>query len=254
MRGLQDRVAIVTGAANGIGAATARRLHQEGAMVALLDIDHTNGKLLAEQLGGQRALFIGCDATIEQQVAAAVATTVERFQRVDVLVNNAGVNAYFDAETMTLQEWERFFALDLRACWLCSKHVLAHLRRQQQGVIVNIASIHARLTTRGMFPYAAAKSGILGLTRSLALDYGSEGIRVVAVSPGWTRTRLVQEALAHQPDPQAALAQALAIHPLGRIAEPDEIAAVVAFAASEDASFITGVAIQVDGGLSARFG
>jgi NAD(P)-dependent dehydrogenase (short-subunit alcohol dehydrogenase family) len=121
-------------------------------------------------------------------------------------------------------------------------------------VIVNIASIHARLTTKGMFPYATAKSGILGLTRSLALDYGSEGIRVVAVSPGWTRTRLVQEALAQQPDPQTALAHALAIHPLGRIAEPDEIAAVVAFAASEDASFITGVAIQVDGGLSARFG
>jgi NAD(P)-dependent dehydrogenase (short-subunit alcohol dehydrogenase family) len=253
MRGLQDRVAVVTGAANGIGAATARRLHQEGAKVALLDIDHPNGKL-PEQLGGQRTLFIGCDATSEEQVAAAVATTMERFERVDVLVNNAGVNAYFDAETMTLQEWERFFALDLRACWLCSKHVLPHLRRQQRGVIVNIASIHARLTTKGMFPYATAKSGILGLTRSLALDYGSEGIRVVAVSPGWTRTRLVQEALAQQPDPQTALAHALAIHPLGRIAEPDEIAAVVAFAASEDASFITGVAIQVDGGLSARFG
>jgi NAD(P)-dependent dehydrogenase (short-subunit alcohol dehydrogenase family) len=254
MRGLQDRVAVVTGAANGIGAATARRLHQEGAKVALLDIDQTSGKLLADQLGAGRTLFVDCDVTGEEQVAGAVATTVERFGRVDVLVNNAGVNAYFDAETMTLQEWERFFALDLRACWLCSKHVLPHLRRQRRGVIVNVASIHARLTTKGMFPYAAAKSGILGLTRSLALDYGGEGIRAVAVSPGWTRTRLVQEALDQQPDPQAALAHALAIHPLGRIAEPDEIAAVVAFAASEDASFITGVAIQVDGGLSARFG
>jgi NAD(P)-dependent dehydrogenase (short-subunit alcohol dehydrogenase family) len=254
MRGLQDRVAVVTGAANGIGAAIVRRLHQEGAKVALLDIDHSNGKLLAGQLGAERALFIGCDVTSEAQIATAVTTAMERFGRVDVLVNNAGVNAYFDAETMTLQEWEDFFGLDLRACWLCSKQVLPHLRRQRRGVIVNVASIHARLTTRGMFPYAAAKSGILGLTRSLALDYGGEQIRVVAISPGWTRTRLVQEALAQQPDPQAALAHALAIHPLGRIAEPDEIAAVVAFAASEDASFITGVAIQVDGGLSARFG
>jgi NAD(P)-dependent dehydrogenase (short-subunit alcohol dehydrogenase family) len=121
-------------------------------------------------------------------------------------------------------------------------------------VIVNIASIHARLTTKGMFPYAAAKSGIVGLTRSLALDYGSQGIRVVAVSPGWTRTHLVEQALAQQPDPQAARAHALAMHPLGRIAEPEEVAAVVAFAASEEASFITGVAIPVDGGLSARFG
>jgi NAD(P)-dependent dehydrogenase (short-subunit alcohol dehydrogenase family) len=254
MRGLQDRVAVVTGAANGIGAATAHTLHQEGAKVALLDIDQTGGKALAEHLDAGRALFVACDVTSEEQIAAAVDTTIAQFQGVDILVNNAGVNAYFDAETVTLEQWERFFALDLRACWLCSKHVLPHLRRQQRGVIVNVASIHARLTTRGMFPYAAAKSGIVGLTRSLALDYGGQGIRVVAVSPGWTRTRLVEEALAQQPDPQAARAQALAMHPLGRIAEPDEIAAVVAFAASEDASFITGVAIPVDGGLSARFG
>jgi NAD(P)-dependent dehydrogenase (short-subunit alcohol dehydrogenase family) len=254
MRGLQDRVAVVTGAANGIGAATTHTLHQEGAKVALLDIDQTNGKALADQLGAERALFVACDVTVEEQAAAAVDATIERFGRVDILVNNAGVNAYFDAETVTLEQWERFFALDLRACWLCSKHVLPHLRRQRRGVIVNVASIHARLTTRGMFPYAAAKSGIVGLTRSLALDYGGQGIRVVAVSPGWTRTRLVEEALAQQPDPQAARAQALAMHPLGRIAEPEEIAAVVAFAASEDASFITDVAIPADGGLSARFG
>jgi NAD(P)-dependent dehydrogenase (short-subunit alcohol dehydrogenase family) len=254
MRGLQDRVAVVTGAANGIGAATTHRLHQEGARVALLDVDRSGGKLLADRLGGERALFIPCDVTSEDQVAAAVGATIDHFGRIDILVNNAGVNAYFDAETMTLQEWERFFALDLRACWLCSKHVLPHLRRQRRGVIVNVASIHARLTVKGMFPYAAAKSGIVGLTRSLALDYGGQGIRVVAVSPGWTRTRLVEEALAQQPDPQAARAQALAMHPLGRIAEPDEIAAVVTFAASEDASYITGVTIAVDGGLSARFG
>ena len=254
MRGLQDRVAVVTGAANGIGAATTHRLHQEGAKVALLDVDQTGGKVLADQLGAERALFIDCDVTSEEQIVAAVDTTIKQFGRVDILVNNAGVNAYFDAERMTLEQWEQFFALDLRACWLCSKHVLPHLRRQRRGVIINVASIHARLTVKGMFPYAAAKSGIVGLTRSLALDCGSQGIRVVAVSPGWTRTRLVEEALAQQPDPQAARAQALAIHPLGRIAEPHEIAAVVAFAASDDASFITGVTIPVDGGLSARFG
>jgi NAD(P)-dependent dehydrogenase (short-subunit alcohol dehydrogenase family) len=254
MRGLQDRVAVVTGAANGIGAATTHRLHQEGAKVALLDVDQTGGKVLADQFGAERALFVACDVTSEEQIVAAVDATIEQFGRVDILVNNAGVNAYFDAERMTLEQWEQFFALDLRACWLCSKHVLPHLRRQRRGAIINVASIHARLTVKGMFPYAAAKSGIVGLTRSLALDCGSQGIRVVAVSPGWTRTRLVEEALARQPDPQAARAQALAIHPLGRIAEPHEIAAVVAFAASDDASFITGVTIPVDGGLSARFG
>jgi NAD(P)-dependent dehydrogenase (short-subunit alcohol dehydrogenase family) len=129
MRGLRNRVAVITGAANGIGAATARRLHEEGAKVALLDVDAANGSALAERLGDGRALFIGCDVVSEEQVEAAVNTTVERFGGVDVLVNNAGVNAYFDAEKMTLDEWERFFTLDLRACWLCSKHVLPHLRR-----------------------------------------------------------------------------------------------------------------------------
>jgi NAD(P)-dependent dehydrogenase (short-subunit alcohol dehydrogenase family) len=122
MRGLRNRVAVITGAANGIGAATARRLHEEGAKVVLLDVDAANGSALAEQLGDGRALFIGCDVVSEEQVEAAVSTTVERLGGVDVLINNAGVNAYFDAEKMTLDEWERFFTLDLRACWLCSKH------------------------------------------------------------------------------------------------------------------------------------
>jgi NAD(P)-dependent dehydrogenase (short-subunit alcohol dehydrogenase family) len=253
MRGLRDRVAVVTGAANGIGAATANRLHQEGAVVALLDVDEVNGKALAERLGAERALFVGCDVTDEEQVAAAVAAATDRFDRVDILVNNAGVNADFDAERMTLDDWDRFFALDLRGYWLCGKYVLPHMRRRRSGVIVNIASIHARMTTRGMFPYAAAKSGVVGLTRSLALDYGGDGIRVVAVSPGWTRTRLVEESMDARPDAKAAWAQALAVHPLGRIAEPSEIAAVVAFAASDDASFVTGVAIDADGGLGARF-
>jgi len=253
MRGLGDRVAVVTGAANGIGAAAASRLHEEGAKVALLDVDELKGKALAERLGAERALFIGCDVTAEDQVAAAVDTAVARFGTVDILVNNAGVNAYFDVERMTVEEWDGFFALDLRAYWLCAKYALPRMRAQRRGVIVNIASIHARMTTRGMFPYAAAKSGVVGLTRSMALDYGPDAVRVVAVSPGWTRTRLVEEPMAGAPDPGAAMAAALAVHPLGRIAEPEEIGAVIAFAASDDASFITGVAIDADGGLGARF-
>jgi NAD(P)-dependent dehydrogenase (short-subunit alcohol dehydrogenase family) len=248
-----DRVAVVTGAANGIGAAAAVRLHEEGAKVVLLDVDELKGKALAERLGAERSLFVACDVTVEDQVAAAVEAAADRFGTVDILVNNAGVNAYFDVERMTVDEWERFFALDLRAYWLCAKHALPRMRARRRGVIVNIASIHARMTTRGMFPYAAAKSGVVGLTRSMALDYGADGIRVVAISPGWTRTRLVEEPMAGAPDPGAAMAAALAVHPLGRIAEPAEIGAVIAFAASDDASFITGVAIDADGGLGARF-
>jgi NAD(P)-dependent dehydrogenase (short-subunit alcohol dehydrogenase family) len=250
MRGLRHKVTIVTGAARGIGEATARRLHDEGGTVAVLDLDERGGKALVAELGEERALFATCDVTDEQQVAAAVGATVARFGRVDALVNNAGVNAHFDPERMTAEEWNRFMAIDLTSAWLCSKHALPELRRQGGGVIVNISSIHAHLTMKGFFPYAAAKSGLIGLTRSLALDCAPYGTRVVAICPGFTRTRLVS--FADEPDPAAAEAAALEMQPFKRFAEPSEIASVIAFALSDDASFVNGVALEVDGGLSAR--
>lgn len=253
MRGLRDKVTIVTGAARGIGEATARRLHEEGGAVAALDLDEREGKAVVASLGEERAIFIPCDVADEGQVVAAVTATVARFGRVDALVNNAGVNAYFDPERMTVEQWDRFMSVDLASAWLCSKHVLPHLRRQGGGVIVNIASIHAHLTAKGMFPYAAAKSGLVGLTRSLALEYAAEGIRVVAICPGYVRTRLVMDTIVDAPDPAAAEAAALAIQPMGRIGEPAEIASVIAFALSDEASFVNGVALEADGGLSAKF-
>jgi NAD(P)-dependent dehydrogenase (short-subunit alcohol dehydrogenase family) len=253
MRGLQGRVTIVTGAARGIGEATARRLHAEGGLVALLDLDEREGKAVAADLGEERVMFAACDVADEAQVAAAVDAAAERFGGVDALVNNAGVNAYFDPERMTLAEWERFMAVDLGSAWLCSKHVLPRLRSRGGGVIVNVASIHAHLTVKGMFPYAAAKSGLVGLTRSLALEVAAEGIRVVAICPGYVRTRLVEDAFADAPDPAAAEAEAIAMQPVGRIADPAEIASVITFALSDEASFVTGVALEADGGLSARF-
>src|SRR5437762_3191865 len=150
----------------------------------------------------------------------------------DVLVNNAGVNAYFEATAMTEAEWDAVFAVDLKGAWLCCKHALPAMKRGGAGSIVNIASIHASLTIAGMFPYAAAKSGLVGLTRSLALDYAPANIRVNAVLPGWTRTRLVEEWFRRQPDPAAAERQVLGVHPLRRIATPAEIANLVAFVAS----------------------
>jgi NAD(P)-dependent dehydrogenase (short-subunit alcohol dehydrogenase family) len=223
--------------------------------VVVADRDETAGLETARALAaeGRDVSFVTADVTDETAVARAVAGALARHGRIDVLVNNAGVNAYADAETMTEAEWDAVFAVDLKGAWLCAKHVLPGMRARQSGSIVNIASIHATLTIAGMFPYAAAKSGLVGLTRSLALDCAPQGIRVNAVSPGWTRTHLVEEWFALQPDPAAAEASVMRAHPMRRIATPEEVARVVAFVASPDASAITGASIAVDCGLGIQF-
>jgi NAD(P)-dependent dehydrogenase (short-subunit alcohol dehydrogenase family) len=157
------------------------------------------------------------------------------------------VNARFDAATMSDAEWDAFFAVDLKAAWLCAKHVLPHMLATGAGAIVNVSSIHAVATRPGFFPYAAAKAGLAGLTRSLALDYGPRGIRVNCVCPGFTDTRLVRDGMALGSEREMIAGVAL-----GRIAEPAEVAGAIAFLASPDASYVTGATLMVDGGLTAR--
>lgn len=252
---LAGKSAIVTGGAQGIGEAIVERFAAEGADVAFLDRDVEQGHRTARRLAGDGAgpRFLECDVTDADDVREAVAETLAQNGKIDILVNNAGVAAYFDAATMTEDEWDRVFVVDLKAVWLCTRHVLPTMRAAGTGSIVNISSIHARMTAAGAFPYAAAKAGVIGLTRSLALDEGPHGIRVNAVSPGYTRTRLVQEYIDRQPDPVAAERGIVDVHPLGRIATPAEVAAVVAFLGSDDASGMTGADVVVDGGLSAKF-
>jgi NAD(P)-dependent dehydrogenase (short-subunit alcohol dehydrogenase family) len=255
MGSLDGRVAFVTGGARGIGRACVERLQASKAAVAFCDVDDEAGSEVAEALAEGRApvQFLHCDVTSEVEVAEAIASVAEGLGAVDILVANAGIDEPFDAAEMTEGQWDEFLAIDLKSVWLCAKHVLPAMRQRAHGSIVNIASIHAFVTSSGKFPYAAAKSGVVGLTRSLALDEGQYGIRVNAVCPGYTRTRMLMSGIESSDDPAAAEREMLAIHPLGRIAEPIEIANVVAFLASDEASFITGAAILVDGGLSARF-
>jgi NAD(P)-dependent dehydrogenase (short-subunit alcohol dehydrogenase family) len=199
-----------------------------------------------------RAVFIPADVADERDVAALVHGCAERLGPPTVLVNNAGVNANHDAVTMTGAEWDRFFAIDLRSAWLCAKHALPHMLAAGGGAIVNVSSIHAAATLEGFFPYAAAKAGLTGLTRSLALDYGPHGIRVNCLCPGFTDTRLVAQSADRASDPTAARRAMASGVALRRIAEPREIAAAIAFLVSADASYVTGATLYADGGLTAR--
>lgn len=237
-------VAVVTGGAQGIGEAVVRSLAGSGARVVSLDV--------LPQPSSRAALALVCDVRDPDQVADAFQVVEKELGPVSLLVNNAGVNAYFGVEDMTVAQWEAFFAVDLRATWLCTRAALPGMAVVGSGAVVNVSSVHALLTVPGMFPYAAAKAGLLGLTRSLALELAPMRVRVNAVCPGWVRTATVQMHLARSDDAEAALAKVLAQQPWGRMAEPEEIASVVRFLLSDEASYINGAAIPVDGGLGAH--
>jgi NAD(P)-dependent dehydrogenase (short-subunit alcohol dehydrogenase family) len=229
------------------------RLLSDGLRVCFCGRDREAGVRTERELAAAgRAIFVAADVAAEAGVRELVATCTARLGAPAVLINNAGVNANHDAATMTEAEWDAFFGTDLKSAWLCAKHALPHMLPRGGGAIVNVSSIHAAATLEGFFPYAAAKSGLVGLTRSLALDYGPRGIRVNCVCPGFTDTRLVRESMNRARDPAAAERAMVAGVALGRIAAPSEIASTIAFLASDDASYVTGATLYVDGGLTAR--
>ncbi|WP_129667923.1 SDR family oxidoreductase [Phytoactinopolyspora endophytica] len=256
---LDNEIVLVTGGARGIGRAIVEVSLREGAHVIALDTDDEAGSRLpaamatsADRAPGTQLWFRHVDVTDESAVAGAVRDVEHDLGPVTVLVNNAGRNVYADPITMTEHEWDTVFAVDLKAAWICAKQVLPAMTSAGRGSIVNIASLHATLTIPGMFPYAAAKSGLVGFTRSLALDVGHAGVRVNSVSPGYIRTALVDEYFAQHPDPDAE-ARALDVQPLGRLGDPREVAEVVCFLASPAAGYVTGADWPIDGGLGARF-
>ncbi len=251
---LQDKSAFVTGAGQGIGRGIAEQLATNGASVTIAEINESTGQSTANELNqaGYAAQFTRVDIRSEDEIKAGIAAHVEEFGGLDILVNNAGANQNFDASRMSVDEWEKSMSLNLRGAWLCSKHALPIMAQQESGVIINIASVHATMTTYNFFPYNVAKSGILGLTRSLALDWGHRNIRAVTVSPGWIRTQPVIDHFAGADDPAAEEGRVRDIHPLRRIGEPENVGALVAFLASDEASYITGTEIVIDGGISAR--
>ena len=252
---LSGKSAFVTGAGQGIGRGIAEELAAQGARVTIAEINAETGMSTADELcaAGSQAQFVQVDIRSEADIKSGIAEHLRAFGGLDALVNNAGRNQNYDASQMSVDEWELSMSLNLRGAWLCSKHALPIMAEQKAGVIINVASVHANMTTYNFFPYNVAKSGILGLTRSLALDWGQKNIRAVAVSPGWIRTQPAIDAFAQADDPAAEEQRVIELHPLKRIGQPENVGKLVAFLASDDASFITGTEIVIDGGISARF-
>jgi NAD(P)-dependent dehydrogenase (short-subunit alcohol dehydrogenase family) len=249
---LEAQHILVTGGSRGIGAAIVEKALAEGASVSIIDVEEEIGRAFVAGLAFKdRVYFAPGDIRVATEIKAVHGEAVNRFGPVTGLVNNAGRNSNADPVTMTEAEWDAVFAVDLKAAWLCAREVLPTMIAARSGSIVNIASVHADHTFIGYFPYAAAKSGLVGLTRSLALEVGAHQIRVNALSPGWTETFLVAEYFAGQDI--GTRHKVLDAHPLGRIGKPSEIANCAVFLLSDEASFVTGANWRVDGGMGARF-
>lgn len=240
MTRFSGKVALVTGGRSGIGRAVAKRLSDEGARV-----------FTAQRGDDPHFEFIAADFADSQQPAKVIEAVAATAGRLDVLVNNAGMMQEASVEAMSLEDWHKNLSLNLTAPFLLIKHALPHLRRTK-GSIVNIGSVEGLGSNPGHAAYCASKAGLHGLTRAVAVDHGSEGIRCNAVAPGWIDTDLNVDYIESMPDPETFRRNLGRIHPVGRSGSPEEVASLVAFLAAEESGFITGQVYTVDGGRMAK--
>ncbi|WP_027213189.1 SDR family oxidoreductase [Burkholderia sp. WSM2232] len=256
MTRLAGKVALVTGAGRGIGAAIALAFAREGAAVALAELDIETARHTAEEIRaetGARVLAVHTDVTQSASVQHAVSEAQAALGPVDVLVNNAGINVFCDPLTMTDDDWRRCFAVDLDGVWNGCRAVLPGMVERGAGSIVNIASTHAFKIIPGCFPYPVAKHGVIGLTRALGIEYAPRNVRVNAIAPGYVETQLARDWWNEQPDPVAARQATIDLQPMKRIGRPEEVAMTAVFLASDEAPFINATCITVDGGRSVLY-
>ena len=238
--------AVVTGGAKGVGAACCRILCREGFAVSFLDIDQAAGKALEQELSSSR--YLRCDVSKAEEVSNAIAEAIHHFGEIDLLVNNAGIQLYGSITETSEEAWDRLMNINLKSYFLCAKEVIPSMQRNGKGVIINVSSVQAFITQKSVAAYTTAKTALLGLTRSIAVDYSPQ-IRSVAICPGTIDTPLLRNALSESPDPQKVFEECEEMHLLKRVGQPEEVAELIAFVASGKAAFMTGQAIRIDGGL-----
>lgn len=249
MTRFQDKVIVITGAGSGIGAATAERFAAEGAKVVLVGRTPEKLENRAARLTSGKHLVVPCDVSVETEVEALAQRVLETYGRVDVLVNNAGIIVQGRIHEIKPEEWQKLMNTDLNGVFYCLHHFMPALLKSQ-GCVINVSSVSGLGGDWGMSAYNAAKGAITNFTRALAMDYAREGVRVNAVCPGFTFTDLTED----MKQDEALLKKFYERIPLGRAGEPEDLAAVIAFLASDDARYITGVNLPVDGGITASNG
>ncbi len=250
----ENRVVLITGAGSGIGRASAILFARYKAKVGVLDWNFLRAQetvTMIEQEGGL-GLPLEADVSHLEKVTIAVDKVLERFGGIDILVNNAALEFVADVCHTSEEEWDKIMAVNLKGCFIVSKVILPFMIHRRSGVVVNVASISGLLGWPNSAAYCASKGGVIQLTRQMAVDYAPYGVRVNCVCPGTTRTPMIDRLFGFEQYPEEAMRRIAEMHPLGRFARPEEIAEVICFLASEDASFITGVAFPVDGGYTAK--
>ncbi|MEX0929852.1 MAG: glucose 1-dehydrogenase [Balneolales bacterium] len=246
----ENKTIVITGGAQGIGESCTRIFHRDHGQVVILDVDEAAGEELSRKLG-DRALFIKCNVARESEVKNAMQQAVATFGSLDVLVNNAGILRYSTVTETTEEEWDLVMDVNLKGSFLCAKHAIPYMMEKGSGAVINMSSAQAFLVQEQVAAYCTTKTALIGLTRSIAVDYAPQ-VRSVAICPGTVDTPLNRKAFAMSPDPEAVLQECKDMHVLKRIAGADEIGELVAFVAGEKAPFITGQVIRIDGGLGIK--
>jgi NAD(P)-dependent dehydrogenase (short-subunit alcohol dehydrogenase family) len=248
------RVAVITGAAAGIGRATASVFAEHGASVALLDLNQAGVDETAALVGeaGGKALALRTDVAVEKEVAEAFRQIAAHFEQVDILINNAGVELYKDFLQFESSEWDRLLAVNLNSVYYCSKQAIPFMIRAGQGSIVNLSSVQALATTGQVSPYAAAKGGILSLTRDMAREFGKHKIRVNSICPGCIHTPMMDRTLATMPDAETVIRRMTQAIPVQRLGTAEDVAKVALFLSSSYADYVSGTSLVVDGGLLSK--